>query len=202
VEALYAPGGERELTAADIDTYCRENYVRIYHIYVNNAHVYETDDQGHYNYNQDGTIKLRPLNEEEAAAKADVIAQIDAELAEGKDYLEVYENYSEDTYYKNGYYLTRQIDFIPEVVDAAFELQVGESVKVSSDYGTHWVYRVEMDERPYANEENIDFFTTIESDAEDADLRAFLDFLIPQVEVNEEEIEKFSIRDAAINYSI
>lgn len=131
-----------------------------------------------------------------------MIAQIDAELAEGKDFLEVYENYSEDTYYKNGYYLTRQIDFIPEVVDAAFELQVGESVKVSSDYGTHWVYRVEMDERPYANEENIDFFTTIESDAEDADLRAFLDFLIPQVEVNEEEIEKFSIRDAAINYSI
>ena len=61
---------------------------------------------------------------------------------------------------------------------------------------------MEMDERPYANEENIDFFTTIESDAEDADLRAFLDFLIPQVEVNEEEIEKFSIRDAAINYSI
>ena len=202
VEALYAPGGERELTAADIDTYCRENYVRICHIYVNNAHVYETDDQGHYNYNQDGTIKLRPLNEEEAAAKAAVIAQIEAELAEGKDFLEVYENYSEDTYYKNGYYLTRQIDFIPEVVNAAFELELGEFTKVSSDYGTHWVFRMEMDEQPYANAENIDFFTTIESDAEDADLRAYLDFLIPQVEVNEEEIEKFSIRDAVINYSI
>lgn len=202
VDALYAPGGERELTAADIDAYCRENYVRIYHIYVNNAYVYETDDQGNYQYNQDGTVKLRALNEEEAAAKATVIAQIEAELAEGKDFLEVYENYSEDTYYKNGYYLTRQIDFIPEVVDAAFGLQVGESAKVVSDYGTHWILRMEMDERPYENDENIDFFSTIVSDAESADLRAYLDFLIPQVEVNQEELDKYSIRDAAINYSI
>jgi predicted ABC-type exoprotein transport system permease subunit len=59
-----------------------------------------------------------------------------------------------------------------------------------------------MDDRPYANDENIDFFTTIESDAESEDLREYLDFLLPQVEVNEEEIEKYRIRDAAINYSI
>ena len=202
VEALYAPGGERELTVADIDAYCRENYVRVYHMYVNDAYTYATDDKGNYQYNQDGTIQLAELNEEQAAAKAAVIAQIEAELAEGKDFLEVYENYSEDTYYKNGYYLTRQIDFIPEVVNAAFELQVGEFKKVTSDYGTHWVFRVEMDDRPYANDENIDFFTTIESDAESEDLREYLDFLLPQVEVNVEEIEKYRIRDAAINYSI
>ena len=202
VDALYGHGGERELSAEDIDAYCRENYVRICHIYVNNLHTYETDEQGYYKYNEDGTVKFRELNEEEAAAKADVIAKIDTDLANEKDFLEVYKNYSEDTIYKNGYYLTKQTNFIPEVVDAAFTLQVGESVKVVSDYGTHWILRMEMEARPYENDENIDFFKTVESDAQNEDLRAYLETLLPQIEVNEEELEKYSIRDAAINYSI
>ena len=202
VSALYADGGERALTAADIDAYCRENYVRICHIYVNDAYTYDTDAQGYYQYNEDGTVKLRSLNEEESAAKKAVIAKIEAELTDGKDFWEVYTSYSEDTYYKNGYYLSRQIDFIPEVVDAAFALRVGESAKVVSDYGTHWILRMEMDERPYENDENVDFFTSIESDAQNADLQAYLESLIPQVEVNEEEIDKYSIRDSATNYSI
>ena len=202
IAALYADGGERALTAEKIDTYCRENYVRICHIYVNDAYTYDTDDQGYYKYNEDGTVQFRELNETEAAAKADTIAKIESDLASGKDFLEVYKNYSEDTFYKNGYYLTRETNFIPEVVNASFNLQVGESVKVTSDYGTHWILRLEMDERPYENDENIDFFSSIESDAQNADFRAYLDTLLPERVVNEEELEKYSIRDAAINYSI
>ena len=75
-------------------------------------------------------------------------------------------------------------------------------MKVTSDYGTHWILRLEMDERPYENDENIDFFSSIESDAQNADFRAYLDTLLPEIVVNEEELEKYSIRDAAINYSI
>ena len=202
ISFLYGNGGERAMTEEKIDAYCRENYVRIRHIYVNDAYTYDTDDKGYYQSNEDGTVKFRELNAEEAAAKADVIAKIEADLGDGRDFEAIYNDYSEDTYYKNGYYLTRQTNFISEVVDAAFGLQVGEYVKIESDYGTHWIMRLEMDERPYENDENIDFFGTIESDAENADFRAYLDTLLPEVEVNEAEIEKYSIRDAAINYSI
>ena len=202
IDALYGSGGSRELSAKDIDTYCRENYVRICHIYVNDAYTYDTDEQGYYKYNEDGTVKFRELNETESAAKADTIAKIDADLASGKDFLQVYQSYSEDTFYKNGYYLTRETNFIPEVVEASFGLQVGESVKITSDYGTHWILRLEMDEKPYENEENIDFFSSIEADAENADFRAYLDTLLPDVKINREELDKYSIREAPINYSI
>ena len=199
---LYGKGGARALTADKLEAYCQDNYVRVRHIYVNDAYVYETDEKGYYQYNEDGTLKIRELTADEAAAKADVITRIDADLAGGRDFEEVYGEYSEDTFYKNGYYLTRETDFIPEVVAAAFDLEIGESVKVESEYGTHYILRLEMDEKPYTNEDNADFFGTIEADAKNADFRAYLETLLPEIEVNEEEIDKYSIRDAVINYSI
>ena len=200
--SLYTKGGPRALTAEQLETYCRENYVRVRHIYINDAYAYETDENGNYRYNDDGTLRIRDLTAEEAATKADAIAKIDADLQNGRDFEEIYKEYSEDTFYQNGYYLTKETDFIPEVVEAAFTLQVGESVKVKSEYGTHYLIRLEMDREPYNNQENSDFFSTFESDAKNADFRAYLDTLLPQVEVNREEIDKYSIRDAAINYSI
>jgi hypothetical protein len=201
-QTLYAKGGARALSEEQFETYCLENYVRVRHIYINDAYVYETDDSGNYRYNDDGTLMMRELTAAEAETKAATVAKIEADLAAGRDAEEVYKEYSEDTFYKNGYYLTRETNFIPEVVDAAFTLRVGESVKVESDYGTHFLIRMEMDPAPYKNAENADFFSTFESDAKNADFRGYLDTLLPEVEINREEIDKYSIRDAEINYSI
>lgn len=201
-QTLYAKGGDRALSEEQLEAYYLENYVRVRHIYINDAYVYETDDSGNYRYNADGTLMMRELTADEAETKAATVAKIEADLAAGRDAEEVYNEYSEDTFYKNGYYLTRETNFIPEVVEAAFKLQTGESVKVESDFGTHFLIRMEMDQAPYKNAENADFFPTFESDAKNADFRGYLDTLLPEVEVNREEIDKYSIRDAEINYSI
>lgn len=199
---LYADGGENALTAADYESYCQEHYVRIRHIYVNDAYAYETNEEGYYGYDKSGTLKTRNLTEEEQAEKAAKIAAIDAALAAGEDFDKVYETYSEDLYYANGYYLSATTSFIPDVITAAFSLEVGEWKRVDSDYGTHYILRMEMDEKPYENEENADFFASFESDAQNDDFLLWMDELLTQVEVEEEELQKYSIRDAVPNYSI
>ncbi len=199
---LYGDGGPRQLGPEKLDEYCASHFVRVRHIYVNDAYALDTDEDGYYKTNADGTVATRPLTEEEAAEKAEIIARIEAALAAGENFDAVYERYSEDKYYENGYYLSRGIDFIDEVVDAAFSLAVGEQTELHSDYGTHFLYRMESEERPYENEANADFFDSVLNDAENEDFMAYLDTLLPDVTVYEDVIAPYSIRDAAVNYYI
>ena len=202
-EYLYADGGPFALTEETLDAYYRENYVRVRHIYVNDAYAYETNDAGYYTYDSAGNAVIRDLTEEELAEKTEKIEAIDKALAEGTDFQTVYETYSEDLYYANGYYLTRETDFISEVVDAAFSLGIGETVRVKSDYGTHYLMRLELD--PFAYNDtasNADFFNGFTDKVKNDDLLRRLNELLPEVTVVEEEVKKYSIRDAAVNYSI
>ena len=66
---------------------------------------------------------------EELEAKNALIAAIDEALGNGDDFEEIYEAFSEDKYYTNGYYLTRTTDFVSDVVKSAFELEDGETVE-------------------------------------------------------------------------
>lgn len=201
-EYLYSDGGPFALTEETLDAYYRENYARVRHIYVNDAYAYQTNDAGYYTYDSSGNVVTRALTEEELAEKTAKIEAIDEALAEGTDFATVYETYSEDLYYVNGYYLTRETDFIDEVVEAAFALEIGETVCVKSDYGTHYLMRLELEDYAYNDTNNADFFDGFTDAVKNDDLLNRLNELLPEVTVNEEEIGKYSIRDAAVNYSI
>ena len=199
---LYAKDGERALSAEDYESYCQENYVRIRHIYVNDAYVYETDENGYYKYDSNGSLKTRKLTADETAEKEKKIAAIEAALAKGESFEDVYKKYSEDLYYDNGYYICATTNFVSDVVVAAMKLEVGKSTRVDSDYGTHFILRMEMDEKPYEDEVNADFFDNFTADAQNADFYDYLQELISAVTVDEETLKQYSIRDASPNYSI
>ncbi len=199
---LYGKGGPNALTEADLDTYYRENYVRVRHIYVNDTYKYVTDAEGFYQYDANGALLTRNLTEAEKAEKAEKIAAIEKALAEGQDFKTVYETYSEDLYYVNGYYLTRETDFIAEVIDAAFEMEIGDTKAVKSDFGAHFLMRLPLEDNAYNETANADFFDGYGETVANDDFMKFLDSLLPDVTVNEEETKKYSIRDAAVNYSI
>ncbi len=199
---LYENGGPNTLTEEDLDAYYRENYVRVRHIYVNDAYEYVTNEEGYYQYDSQGTVLTRGLNEAEAAEKAEKIAAIENALSERQDFKTVYETYSEDLYYVNGYYLTKETDFIKEVVDAAFEMEIGETVAVKSEYGMHYLMRLPLEDNAYNESTNADFFDGYKDTVANDDFLKFLDELLSDVTVYEEEIGKYSIRHAAVNYSI
>ncbi|MBQ8185440.1 MAG: peptidylprolyl isomerase [Clostridia bacterium] len=197
---LFADGGEMALSDADRAEYLNENYVRVRHIYVNDKYTYAYDEEGYPIYTESGTHKMTALTDEEAAAKAELIEAIDDSLAQGGDFDEVYAAMSEDQYYKNGYYLTQNTaDFITEVVDAAFSLEIGDYTKVESDYGTHYVMRMEMDESPWDDDANADFFTDYDTVVADACFTEFVESHLSEVVLNEEILGQYQIEDSPIN---
>lgn len=199
-DALYGTNGIIGITDEDRQNYLDENYVRVRHIYVNNKYMYATDEDGVQEYTDDGLRKKRELTAEELAAKQALIDAIDESLAEGADFDEVYDAFSEDKYYKNGYYISENMDFIEDVTDSAMSLEVGEYKKIETDYGTHYIMRLEMDEKPWENEDNSDFFEGYDTTVGQALFADMAEEKISEVVLNEEVLGEYTMADSAINY--
>lgn len=199
-DALYGTNGIIGITDEDRQNYLDENYVRVRHIYVNNKYMYATDEDGVQEYTDDGLRKKRELTAEELAAKQALIDAIDESLAEGADFDEVYDAFSEDKYYKNGYYISENMDFIADVTDSAMSLDVGEYKKIETDYGTHYIMRLEMDEKPWENEDNSDFFDGYDTTVGQALFADMAEEKISEVVLNEEVLGEYTMADSAINY--
>lgn len=199
-DALYGTNGIIGITDEDRQNYLDENYVRVRHIYVNNKYMYATDEDGVQEYTDDGLRKKRELTAEELAAKQALIDAIDESLAEGADFDEVYDAFSEDKYYKNGYYISENMDFIEDVTDSAMSLEVGEYKKIETDYGTHYIMRLEMDEKPWENEDNSDFFDGYDTTVGQALFADMAEEKLSEVVLNEEVLGEYTMADSAINY--
>lgn len=199
-DALYGTNGIIGITDEDRQNYLDENYVRVRHIYVNNKYMYASDEDGVQEYTDDGLRKKRELTAEELAAKQALIDAIDESLAEGADFDEVYDAFSEDKYYKNGYYISENMDFIEDVTDSAMSLEVGEYKKIETDYGTHYIMRLEMDEKPWENEDNSDFFDGYDTTVGQALFADMAEEKISEVVLNEEVLGEYTMADSAINY--
>lgn len=197
---LYGEGGKIGVTDSDRAEYLEENYARIRHIYVNNKFKYSTDNEGNAVYTEEGLRKTEDLSENELAAKNELISAIDDSLSEGGDFAEIYEAMSEDKLYPGGYYLTKSTDFISEVVSAAFELNVGEYTKVESQYGTHYVMRLEMEEKPWSNSANGDFFDNYDDVIANKLFAELIESKISDVQCDEDFINGYSLVDFPINY--
>ena len=200
LEFLYGSGGEIGISDEDRMNFILENYVRVCHIYVNTKYKYSTDEDGYLIYTSDGYAQTEPLSMEELKTKNALVSAIDESLAEGGDYVEIYKALSEDKYYENGYYFTRSSNFITEVIDASFSLEVGEWVKFESAYGVHYVKRLEMDDSPWTNDANSDFFSSLDDTIASTFYTEIIDREKENVGENESVLKKFSLIDSPTNY--
>ncbi len=196
----YGEGGIQALTDEQKDSWYREHYSHIMHLYVNNAYYYPVNEAGFTQTDKDGIPISEPLTPEMQAEKDAIVQAVDTTLAAGSDFIDVYNTFSEDKYYPNGYYLTRTTDFVPEVVEAAFTLDESKWTKVTSEQGTHYVYRLPLDEKAWEAEANADFFGTFVSALSNElfinTIRAYL----PEVWVDMEALAKYTVEGSAVNY--
>ena len=197
---LFGTGGEMELTDEDRTEYLSENYVRVRHIYVNNKYTYLYDEDGVPVYTTSGKQQTTSLSDDELAAKNALIAAIDESIAEGGDFEEIYEAFSEDKYYENGYYLTKSTDFVDDVVSSAFDLEIGEHIKIESDVGVHYIMRLEMDDSPWEEDENADFFENYDSIVADQLFNAYIESFIDEVIVDQKILDSYSVEGSPVNY--
>lgn len=196
---LYGPDGTVGINDDDRQAYLEENYARVRHIYVNNAYVYSTDANGRPVYDEYGQQEKKPLSGEDLEAKNKLVAAIDEALASGEDFDAVYEAASEDKYYAEGYYLTRTMDFVEGVVKSAFDMEVGEWTKVESDVGVHYIKRLPLGDKPWADENCADFFPDYDENVSNALFTAMLDGLMPEVVCNEEVLSAYTVEASPMN---
>jgi hypothetical protein len=199
---MYGDGGTETVTDEMRDEYYRSGaYTRVQQIFINNAYVYEYDEDGNYTYDDDGNIVRSEMTGELLDAENAKVDAVKKGIALGEDFDELYLEYSEDQSYPNGYYLTPTTDFIDEVVSAAFSLDVGDTIRLESDYGTHFLKCLELDDKAWENEENSDFFDSFETDVETYLFRKYVMSYIDEVTVDEDALAEFDFINATPNYS-
>ena len=177
--------------------YLEENYARVRHIFINNA--YDTEKSA---YDADGNFVMEPLSESAQAEKDQKIADAVAALENGTDFDTVYEEYSEEKAYKNGYYLSASTTGLPsELITNAFKTEIGETATFTSQYGTHIIMRLEMDTAPYKNEDSEDFFEDFTDAVYENTFMEYVRSYFDKIEINSEALSAYSIKDALPNYS-
>jgi len=197
---LYGDSGTEKVTDAERQAYFEENYCRMQHIYINNAYQYVLTEEGYLQYSEDGEVITAPLPEEIQTVKDSAVTAVETALASGEDFNKLYQTYSEDRLYKNGYYLTRKIDFIDEVVDAAFALEIGEFTRVESAVGTHFILRLPPDEKPWENPDNADFFDTFEESLRSELFMQYVRGHLPDVQIDTEKVSAYTVEKSPVNY--
>ena len=189
--------GVLEVSEEDKETFLDDNYVRIKQIYINNKY-----DRAKSSYDESGNFVMAPLDGEQKAEKDNKLTEAAYELSTGADFDEVYEKYSEDKEYVNGYYLSVSTQNIPrELINSALSLEVGESATVETDYGTHIIKRLEMNGRDYEDEANSDFFKDFSEQVYESVFNDYITSYYDKIEVDKEAISKYTIRNSLPNYS-
>lgn len=204
--ALFAEGGELELTDSARDEYFAENYVRVKHIYINTVKDYARDDEGDFIIDSDtGTYKTRDLTEEETLELTSLAESINARILAGEDFDELMHEYGADTNmekYTDGYYVTSSSAHLPtELVEKAFTMSEGDTAYVESEIGIHIIKREPLVDKAYADNNYSIFFQNFENTLMTVKLSEYLSTLTPDVEVNSDIVDSFSIRTCTANYS-
>lgn len=116
--------------------------------------------------------------------------------------------YNEDVGRDDGYYITESTtgDF-PEVTKKVFEMEIGETAIVQSEYGIHVVMRYDLEDGAYGMEEYEEFFISNEtgtyvfmSDLTNNLFNTYISTLKDNIKIDESLIEGVDMKSAKANY--
>ena len=155
----------------------------------------------------------RDYTKEELIAASDR-AQLILEESEKKNYTlfdRLVDDYGEDegmVQYPNGYYMTKNSEYdVKKVLDAVFEMEVGEVKRVDSEYGIHVVMKYELDKGAYDNKENADFFVNntsgkyvFEQELKNELLAKYLEKYIGMIVIDSKALEGVDIKSVGANF--
>ena len=194
---LYSEGGEKALTSRDYEKYYQDNYYHFQIIYINNKYEYVLDADGNYTTNADGTYVTRALSGDALEKKAQSIKAVADGIAAGEDFDSLFNTYSEQKTYANGYYFTASDSYsnaiFYKLIGDISEIEVGETVTSEYDSGTYIMKRLPLDEGAWNQSVNKDFFNTFKTLASNAAFRVFTAEQFERLSVDTELISKYSV---------
>jgi hypothetical protein len=173
---IYGEDGEAIASyTEDCERYL-ETYAHVSLLFLRKDDLYDLDENGEVQYNDDGSVLTRPMTSEEKAVRAETTAKLREAIYNHKNGLdnsitaemfEIYLKEHSDTdpnmisrgYYFNEYAeVTAQFSEVyPEVVDAAYGMKIGEYLEVDCSDSVCFIYRYDVAEGAYTDRTNVFF---------------------------------------------
>ena len=177
-----------------------DDLTRIAYDKKNGSRINKTDDDGNK------IIRQYEKGSAEMQAVLDLAAATMAKTEKG-DY-DTFDTLADESEYNGGYYVTRESNLdSPEVIEALFEMEVGEVRAVSSEYGIHIVMRYELEEDGYKKNDNSDFFISTQTgnyvflaDMKNQLLSSYLEPHMEKIIVDEALLEGVDMKSIEPNY--
>ena len=158
-EITYGEGGRNLVNFPDQCERYLVEYEHVSLLFIRTEEIMEKDDKGNVLYNEDGSVKMRPLTTAERDERMQMIVELNAAIEAkntGSD-LQIsevmFENYllksdSDPNMFSTGYYFNRSASataefasVFPEIVDKSFEMEIGEYEMVECSIGVCFIYK-------------------------------------------------------------
>jgi len=185
--------GKRKITEDMINQIYQETCARVKHILI----LYSPGTR-------DAEGNPEQFSEEELAERKAKVDELYERITAGEDFDSLLEE-SEDPgtlAYPDGYTISETTNFVPEFVDAAFDMKIGEVRKVESDYGMHIMKRYSLLDA--AQSMDIDTRNSWRSVVNTRIQRYIMDDVlqpyIDKIEVNTDETNLFTIESSAVMF--
>lgn len=203
-DALYAAGGPREMTKDKLEAYFKENYACVDIIMIYTPVEYVRDSEGKIVYDENtGNPKTKELTDEEIEAKKKKADEIMTKIENGEDFDTLMAQYNEDPNkdtYTEGYFISSNDLSVygSEIVVAAQKMEIGDVKRVDDGSAICIMKRKELNEKAYENEAYSDQLGNLVSYCQQNDFNLYMNELIKGVVVNNEEVSKVSVKEAAL----
>lgn len=217
IDFLFGEDGSQKLTAEDLETYYKENYVGYQFIMLDMENKVVVDEDGNRviakekdsegNEVDSDSYETEALTTEEKETKQTLAKAILDELAEGASFEDMIAKYS-DAYYSvefpEGMFVLKDGTFISSTVtEKVKDLEIGEytkeAIEVSSSKYQYIVKRVELKDKVYEDEKYLELFEEYEDTVKYDKYEKYIESFFDDITVDEAVAAEYTIADTYLS---
>ena len=215
VDFLFGENGSQKLTAEDLETYYKENYVGYQFIMLDMENKVKLDEEGNRiiakeedsegNEVDSDSYETEALTDEEKETKQTLVQAILDELAEGASCEDMIAKYS-DAYYSvefpEGMFVLKDGTFLSTTITEKIkDLEIGEYTEeaIESNKCQYIVKRVELKDKVYEDEKYLELFEEYEDTVKYDKYENYIETFFDDITVDEAVAAEYTVADTYLS---
>ncbi len=215
VDFLFGENGSQKLTAEDLETYYKENYVGYQFIMLDMENKVKLDEEGNRiiakeedsegNEVDSDSYETEALTDEEKETKQTLVQAILDELAEGASFEDMIAKYS-DAYYSvefpEGMFVLKDGTFLSTTITEKIkDLEIGEYTEeaIESNKCQYIVKRVELKDKVYEDEKYLELFEEYEDTVKYDKYENYIETFFDDITVDEAVAAEYTVADTYLS---
>ena len=215
VDFLFGENGSQKLTAEDLETYYKENYVGYQFIMLDMENKVKLDEEGNRiiakeedsegNEVDSDSYETEALTDEEKETKQTLVQAILDELAEGASFEDMIAKYS-DAYYSvefpEGMLVLKDGTFLSTTITEKIkDLEIGEYTEeaIESNKCQYIVKRVELKDKVYEDEKYLELFEEYEDTVKYDKYENYIETFFDDITVDEAVAAEYTVADTYLS---